>query len=86
MNRVGAVGNRTVTAVAGGGAGTSEVGEERFDVPYVPGATVKAVVLGVETEPLRTMVKKKRRTRRKRTVKSKHHFTVLRIQEVSVEA
>lgn len=86
LNRVGIVGNRTVTAVAGAGAGTSDVGEERFDVPYVPGATVKAVVLGVETEPLRTMVKKKRRTRRKRTVKSKHHFTVLRIQEVSVEA
>ncbi|KAL1896768.1 hypothetical protein Sste5346_004401 [Sporothrix stenoceras] len=86
LNRVGVVGNRTVTAVAGAGAGTSKVGEESFDVPYVPGATVKAVVLGVETEPLRTLVVKKRRTRRKRTVKSKHHYTVLRIQEVSVEA
>ncbi|ERS99472.1 mitochondrial 54S ribosomal protein YmL49 [Sporothrix schenckii 1099-18] len=101
LNRVGVVGNRTVTAVAAStsstvSAGTAEAGRdnnsnnssngESFDVPYVPGASVKAVVLGVETEPLRTMVKKKRRTRRKRTVKSKHQFTVLRIQEVSVEA
>ncbi|CAK7225817.1 hypothetical protein SBRCBS47491_006018 [Sporothrix bragantina] len=80
LNRVGVVGNRNVTAVSS----VQQTEECSFDVASVPGATVKAVVLGVETEPLRTMIKKKRRARRKRSVKSKHHFTVLRIQEVAL--
>ncbi|OAA65443.1 hypothetical protein SPI_02230 [Niveomyces insectorum RCEF 264] len=54
-------------------------------VAHIPGASVRAVVLGLETEPLRVLVKKKRRTRRKRTVRSKHQFTVLRIQDVVLE-
>ncbi|CAK7201966.1 hypothetical protein SEUCBS139899_004682 [Sporothrix eucalyptigena] len=82
LNRVGVVGNRNVTAVS---SVPSQKESGSYDVAHVLGATVKAVVLGVETEPLRVMIKKKRRTRRKRTVKSKHHFTVLRIQEVSLE-
>ncbi|CAK7227533.1 hypothetical protein SCUCBS95973_006572 [Sporothrix curviconia] len=81
LNRVGVVGNRNVTAVSS----VPQTEEGSFDVAHVPGVTVKAVVLGVETEPLRVMIKKKRRTRRKRSVKSKHHFTVLRIQQVSLE-
>ncbi|CAK7267590.1 hypothetical protein SEPCBS57363_002669 [Sporothrix epigloea] len=80
LNRVGLVGNRNLTAVSS----VAQVEEGSYDVAHVPGATVKAVVLGVETEPLRVMIKKKRRARRKRSVKSKHHFTVLRIQEVSL--
>ena len=80
LNRVGIVGNRNLTAVSS----IAQVEEGSSDVAHLPGATVKAVVLGVETEPLRVMIKKKRRTRRKRSVKSKHHFTVLRIQEVSL--
>ena len=86
LNRVGVVGNRNVTAVSSvAQEKKGQDGDSSFDVAHVPGATVKAVVLGVETEPLRVMIKKKRRTRRKRSVKSKHHFTVLRIQEVSLE-
>ncbi|KAK8114640.1 mitochondrial 54S ribosomal protein bL21m [Apiospora kogelbergensis] len=44
----------------------------------------RATVLGTETEPLRVKVKTKRRQRRAKQVKSKHHFTMLRISEVNI--
>lgn len=44
----------------------------------------RAVVLGTEAEPMRVMIKKKRRCRRKKSVFSKHKYTVLRISEVKV--
>ncbi|KAK5174492.1 uncharacterized protein LTR77_001572 [Saxophila tyrrhenica] len=46
----------------------------------------RAVVMGVESEPLRIKEKTKRRQRKVKTVKSKHRFTVLRVKEVSVVA
>ncbi|KAJ9137915.1 Aconitate hydratase [Pleurostoma richardsiae] len=44
----------------------------------------RAVVLGTESEPMRLMIKKKRRNRRKKTVRSKHKYTVLRVSELKV--
>ncbi|KAM7190270.1 aconitate hydratase [Naviculisporaceae sp. PSN 640] len=44
----------------------------------------RAVVTGVESEPMRTLIKKKRRCRRKKTVHSKHRFTILRISELKI--
>lgn len=44
----------------------------------------RAVVLGTETEPLRVKVKKKRRNRHARHVKSKHHYTILRLSELKI--
>ncbi|KAL7628283.1 hypothetical protein AAE478_002482 [Parahypoxylon ruwenzoriense] len=44
----------------------------------------RAVVLGVESEPMRTVVKTKRRNRRSRRVKTKHKFTMLRISELKL--
>ena len=44
----------------------------------------RAVVMGVESEPLRIKEKTKRRQRKVKRVKSKHRFTVLRIKEVKV--
>ncbi|KAK6864508.1 54S ribosomal protein L49 [Apiospora arundinis] len=44
----------------------------------------RATVLGTESEPLRVKVKTKRRQRRAKQVKSKHHFTLLRISEVNI--
>ncbi|EPE05256.1 54s ribosomal protein l49 [Ophiostoma piceae UAMH 11346] len=93
LDRVGVVGNRSVTAVAtssdgkpeGDGVVRSTVGAQVVASEAIPGASVRAVVLGVETEPERTLIKKKRRSRRKRTFKSKHYFTVLRIKEVVLE-
>ncbi|EFW99591.1 hypothetical protein CMQ_7959 [Grosmannia clavigera kw1407] len=84
LDRVGVVGSRSVTAVGGvtgaGGGGPEGEGIQRGG--HVPGVSVTAVVLGLETEPLRLLVKKKRRNRRKKTVRSKHQYTVLRIQDV----
>lgn len=44
----------------------------------------RAVVMGVEAEPMRIKEKTKRRQRRVKTVKSKHKFTILKIKEVRV--
>ena len=44
----------------------------------------RAVVMGVESEPLRIKEKTKRRQRRVKRVKSKHRFTILRIKELRV--
>ncbi|KAI1505349.1 ribosomal protein L21-like protein [Biscogniauxia marginata] len=54
--------------------------------PWIDGSlfVCRAVVLGVETEPLRVKVKTKRRNRRSQRVHSKHRYTVLRISELEV--
>jgi len=44
----------------------------------------RAVVTGTEAEPMRVMIKKKQRTRRKKHVRSKHKYTILRISELKV--
>jgi large subunit ribosomal protein L21 len=44
----------------------------------------RATVMGVVSEPLRTLEKTKRRQRHVKTVKSKHRYTVLRISELTV--
>lgn len=54
--------------------------------PWIDGRLFecRAVVLGTESEPLRVMVKKKRRTRRAQRVTSKHKYTVIRISELKI--
>ena len=44
----------------------------------------RATVLGTETEPMRIKIKTKRRQRRNKQVRSKHHFTILRVSEVKI--
>lgn len=46
----------------------------------------RAVVVGVDSEPMRTKEKTKRRNRKVKTVKSKHRYTVLRISELKIKA
>lgn len=46
----------------------------------------RAVVMGVESEPMRTKEKTKRRQRHVKTVKSKHRFTILKIKELRIES
>ena len=46
----------------------------------------RAVVMGVESEPLRIKEKTKRRQRKVKMVKSKHRFTILRVKEVTVRS
>lgn len=42
----------------------------------------RAVVMGVESEPLRILQKTKRRQRKVKNIKSKHRYTILKIKEV----
>ncbi|ROW01395.1 hypothetical protein VPNG_07590 [Cytospora leucostoma] len=46
----------------------------------------RAVVVGVEAEPMRLKEKTKRRNRKVKTVRSKHKYTVLRISELKIKA
>jgi large subunit ribosomal protein L21 len=42
----------------------------------------RAVVMGVESEPMRVLQKTKRRQRKVKNIKSKHRYTILKIKEV----
>ena len=44
----------------------------------------RAVVMGVESEPMRKKEKTKRRQRKVKTVKSKHRYTILKVKEVRI--
>lgn len=46
----------------------------------------RAVVMGVESEPMRIKEKTKRRQRKVKTVKSKHRYTILKIKELRVRS
>ena len=71
LNRASVIGSRDYTM-----KGSPHIDERIFEC--------RATVLGVESEPLRIKVKKKRRQRRMRTVKSKHRYTILRISELNI--
>ncbi|EME49784.1 hypothetical protein DOTSEDRAFT_164476 [Dothistroma septosporum NZE10] len=46
----------------------------------------RAVVIGVESEPLRIKEKTKRRNRHVRKVKSKHRYTILKIKQLRIKS
>ncbi|KAI6246680.1 54S ribosomal protein L49, mitochondrial [Erysiphe necator] len=45
----------------------------------------RATVIGTESEPMRFKEKTKRRCRKVKTVKSKHHFTIIRIADLKIK-
>lgn len=71
LNRASILGSRDFTL-----KGAPYVDERLFEC--------RAVVLGVESEPMRIKIKKKQRNRRKKTVRSKHKYTVLRVSELKI--
>lgn len=71
LNRASELGSRDLTL-----RGAPYVDERLF--------ACRAVVVGTESEPMRVMIKKKRRSRRMKRVFSKHRYTVLRVSELSV--
>ncbi|KAH6630810.1 ribosomal protein L21-like protein [Chaetomium sp. MPI-SDFR-AT-0129] len=71
LNRASELGSRDLTL-----RGAPYVDERLF--------ACRATVVGTEAEPMRVMVKKKRRCRRMKRVFSKHRYTVLRVSELSV--
>ena len=71
LNRASVLGSRDYTM-----KGAPTIDERAFEC--------RATVLGTESEPMRIKVKKKRRQRRKRTVMSKHRYTMLRISQLDI--
>jgi large subunit ribosomal protein L21 len=71
LNRASALGSRDFTL-----QGAPYVDERLFEC--------RAVVTGTESEPMRIKIKKKRRCRRTKHVRSKHRYTMLRISELKV--
>ena len=71
LNRATILGSRDFTF-----RGTPWVDEQYF--------VCRAIVTAIEQEPERVKIKKKQRNRRKKTVRSQHGFTVIRIMELSI--
>lgn len=96
LNRASVVGSRDYTLKAGAPAASvaslpkEELGHAdiRAKQSYVDERlfVCRAVVMGVEAEPMRIKEKTKQRQRHVRQVKSKHKFTVLRVQELRVRS
>lgn len=87
LNRASVLGSRDLTLIP------SEVGPSSRDlrsgeVAYVDERLFecRAVVVGVDSEPMRLKEKTKRRNRKTKTVRSKHRYTVLRISELKIKA
>jgi large subunit ribosomal protein L21 len=84
LNRATHIGSRDYTLKAPEAVkGNSENGKKVY---YLDERlfTCRARVVGVESEPLRVEEKTKRRRRHVKHVKSKHHFTVLKISDLEV--
>ncbi|USP76990.1 hypothetical protein yc1106_04264 [Curvularia clavata] len=84
LNRATHIGSRDYTLKAPEAVkGTSEQGKKVY---YLDERlfTCRARVVGVESEPLRVEEKTKRRRRHVKHVKSKHHYTVLKISDLDV--
>ncbi|KAJ9646633.1 hypothetical protein H2199_002682 [Coniosporium tulheliwenetii] len=96
LNRASVVGSRDYTLKAGAPVASvaslpkEELGHAdiRAKQSYVDERlfVCRAVVMGVEAEPMRIKEKTKQRQRHVRQVKSKHKFTVLRVQELRVRS
>ncbi|EMD63059.1 hypothetical protein GGP41_005084 [Bipolaris sorokiniana] len=86
LNRATHIGSRDYTLKAPEAVkGTSDHGKKVY---YLDERlfTCRARVVGVESEPLRVKEKTKRRRRHVKHVKSKLHFTVLKISELEVKS
>jgi large subunit ribosomal protein L21 len=85
LNRASVLGSRDLTLLPSGPGSRNPASGE---VAYVDERLYecRAVVAGVDSEPMRTKEKTKRRNRKVKTVKSKHRYTVLRISELRIKA
>ncbi|KAF2836591.1 hypothetical protein M501DRAFT_996799 [Patellaria atrata CBS 101060] len=90
LNRASVLGSRDYTLRAGAVEGISLVGTPtgKMKIGYLDERLFecRAVVMGTESEPMRIKEKTKRRQRRVKTVRSKHRYTVLRVQEILVKS
>ena len=85
LNRASVLGSRDLTLLPREAGGRNPRSGE---VAYVDERLYecRAVVVGVDSEPMRTKEKTKRSNRKGKTVKSKHRYTVLRISDLRIKA
>ncbi|KAL1854939.1 hypothetical protein Daus18300_011259 [Diaporthe australafricana] len=85
LNRASVLGSRDLTLLPGD-AGSRDLASG--EVAFVDERLYecRAVVVGVDSEPMRTKEKTKRRNRKVKTVRSKHRYTVLRVSELRIKA
>lgn len=85
LNRASVLGSRDFTLLPTNAGARAEGSNE---VAYIDERLYecRAVVAGVEAEPMRMKEKTKRRNRKVKTVRSKHKYTVLRITELKIKA
>ena len=95
LNRASVLGSRDLTLLPtnAGERGAAEgdataAGAAANQIAYIDERLYecRAVVVGVESEPMRLKEKTKRRNRKVKTVKSKHKYTVLRVSELKIKA
>lgn len=84
LNRATLLGSRDYVLKAGAAPKKEEGATKQFLDERL--FVCRATVMGVEPEPLRVMIKKKQRNRRKKHVKSKMKYTVLRVSELQVNS
>ena len=73
LNRASSIGSRDYTM-----RGAPYIDERLFEC--------RAIVVGVEAEPMRFIEKTARRNRRLQTIKSKHRFTVLKVRDLKIRS
>lgn len=85
LNRASVLGSRDITLLPSETQGRDPASGE---VAYIDERLYecRAVVVGVDSEPMRIKEKTKRRNRKVKTVKSKHRYTVLRISELRIKS
>jgi hypothetical protein len=88
LNRASLLGSRDYTLKAGT-THTESYDKKRTGEPNYLDERLfvcRVRVMGVETQPMVEMEKKKRRNRHRKVVRSKHRYTVLRVMEVEVKS
>ena len=88
LNRASLVGSRDYTLKAGTTRAEMYDGKPSKNTMYLDERLFecRACVMGVESGPMFTKEKTKRRNRKVKTVHSKHRYTVLKIVEVTVKS
>lgn len=87
LNRASVLGSRDFTLKPSGGGAHAATNKPGANEPaYIDERLyqLRAVVAGVESEPMREKKKTKRRNRKVKTVKTKLKYTVLRISELKI--
>lgn len=87
LNRASLIGSRDYTLKAGMDSTESYDGRRTGEPNYIDERLFecRARVVGVDSGPMVVEIKTKRRQRRKKHVRSKHRYTVLRVMQVRVK-